>query len=165
MKPCTYSYEKGRRKAQQRGAKSGFGSGTKSESFNGRRVAAAGEVMRGTIHRCPLLPPPSVGRRGRGGRGGSLLFWLAGEDVKSIPGFRRTALARSLGIIVRVGSVGWIECARGEEDRLWGYYGAIKLNPRQNGGSLARLGDTATYQPKWELEPENGTQRRLGRKK
>ena len=31
------------------GAKSGFGSGTKSESFNGRRVAAAGEVMRGGI--------------------------------------------------------------------------------------------------------------------
>ena len=30
-------------------AKSGFGSGTKSESFNGRRVAAAGEVMRGGI--------------------------------------------------------------------------------------------------------------------
>ena len=41
-------------------AKSGFGSGTKSESFNGRRVAAAGEVMRGGIvHRCPYssLPP------------------------------------------------------------------------------------------------------------
>ena len=58
-------------------------------------------------------------------------------------------------------SVGWIECARARARRggsivgiSWGC--KVKSTAERR---LARLGDTATYQP------ENGTQRRLGRKK
>ena len=96
------TYEEGRERERERereGSKKWFRfvRGTKSESFNGRRarvvrVAAAGEVMRGTIHRCPFaLPLSPTG----GGREGACYFGsLDGEDVKRIPGFRRSERVR-----------------------------------------------------------------------
>ena len=77
--------------------------------------------MRGTIHRCPFaLPLSPTG----GGREGACYFGsLDGEDVKRIPGFRRSARWALLCELLD----------RREEGRLWRYYGAIKLNPQYIG--------------------------------